>query len=84
MDIDETDVFELSGMFCKLFAGKMSPGRDGNGNVRKDIPFTKVRIVRYDKKDMRGCTVTHGNIYNLSPIQVKERVAKAIKNQTSN
>lgn len=74
LELDETDSGELVDIIRSEFYDRLKP----TNNTGK-IPFTKIKVMGIDKGNQRIWNVTYGNIYNLSPTQVKERILKAIK-----
>ena len=79
IEIDDADSQEVVYTFCELFPERLTPTKDENGRFKKGLPYTKVSIVEYDKRTKQSHRLTHGNIYNLSPTQIKERLKKTIK-----
>lgn len=79
IEIDDTTPDELVRLVLETFPQRTTPTKDENGKYKKNIPYTKLKIICFDKKLKQNWSITHGNIYNLSPAQVKERILKAIK-----
>lgn len=81
VDIDNSSSQEVVNMFCDLFKDRLEPSKDKNGKYKKGLPFTKIIILEHDKKKKQIKKLTHCNVYNLSPTQVKERIVSAIKSE---
>lgn len=79
IEVDDTDSQELIYLVCETLPERLSPPKDENGRYKKGIPHTKLSVIEFDKRNKRNKTLTSGLIYNLSPIQIKERILKAIK-----
>ncbi len=79
IEVDDTDAQKVVYLVCDILKDRFTPPKDENGKFKKGVPFTKLSVVEFDKKNKRNKTLTSGVIYNYSPIQVKERLLKAIK-----
>lgn len=82
IEVDECDSQELIYLVCDTLQERLNAPKDENGKYKKGIPYTKLSVIEFDKRTKRNKTLTSGPVYNLSPIQVKERLAKAIKEKS--
>lgn len=83
IEVDETGSQELLYLVCDTFPERISPPKDENGKYKKGIPYTKISVIEFDKKNKKNKTLTSGMVYNLSPIQIKERLLKAIESRNN-
>ena len=79
IEIDDADSDQVVSLVLVTFQGRFDPPTDRNGQYKKNIPYTKVFVVEFDKMMKKNKTLTNGKIYNLSPTQVKERIVTALK-----
>lgn len=79
IEIDDADSDQVVSFVLVTFQGRLNPPTDRNGQYKKNIPYTKIFVVEFDKKMKKNKTLTNGKIYNLSPTQVKERIVTALK-----
>ena len=82
IEIDDAEAKDVVLLVSDTFEDRFKPTKDENGKYKKNIPYTKLKVICFDKKLKQNWSVTHGNIYNLSPSQVKERILKAMKQHT--
>ena len=78
VEIDSTDPKELLYLVCECLPERMNPPRGDDGKCKKGIPYTKLKVVEFNKATRTNRTLTYGHIYNLSPAQIIERITKNI------
>lgn len=74
VEIDGGDQDEVIKRVLDTFHGRMKPGKDEAGNAKKNIPYTSITVMRIDKSGNTCRRIYHRRIYNLSPVQVRERI----------
>jgi len=78
IEIENDNSQDVVYFVCDLFKDRLKPAKDGNGSYKRDIPYSTLSVAEVDKRKKYVQQLTHGNIYNLSPTQVKERIINAI------
>lgn len=77
VEIEDADSQGIAGMLFELFQYRLSPSRDDSGKCKK-VPYTMLSVIECNNRTMRNREITHCNVYNLSPSQVKERILDKI------
>lgn len=79
VDIEDGNPDEVIKLVLDTFRGKVKPGMDANGDIKTNIPFTRISIIQIDKSGGSRERLIQRRIYNLAPIQVRERIINSLK-----
>lgn len=77
IEIEDADSQSIAGMLWELFQYRISPSRDDSGRSKK-VPYTMISVMECNNRTRRNREITHCNVYNLSPAQVRERILDRI------
>lgn len=78
LDVDADSSKEVVSVVEKAFKGRWQPPKDENGLYRKGQPYTHLKILCVDKSTDYCSTITHGNVYSLTPSQVINHIKDTI------
>ena len=78
LDIDADSPEQVIDMVIKSFSNRFAPPKDKNGRYKKGIPFTSICVLKKDMEKKIVSRLTHGKVYNYSPLQVIRFIKQAV------
>lgn len=65
-------------VLLETFSNRLTPPKMQGGGFKRNIPKTRFSVALRDDAGRRMRSVTHGDIYNYSPMQVLQSIKRAL------